>query len=104
MLKIIDQLPDQINLTNNPDWEIKYKKRFVGDRIIDVPDSIVHVLKDEEISFSSPGITISASEVFKELGYGIDNDDEEGEQEVYPNKNPHPCGSDEWVNWKLQST
>lgn len=48
MLEVINELPEKINLTGNAYWNIVYEKKFSGDKIIDVPVSIEHVIPNDE--------------------------------------------------------
>ncbi|HMY85198.1 MAG: 26S protease regulatory subunit [Saprospiraceae bacterium] len=75
VFKVIDELPDTINLGEGSSWEIEYKEDFFGTTIQRKPISIKHISKDSE-SMNHLGAISSLSSLLK----GEENDDEENEE------------------------
>lgn len=58
-LKIVDELPETIDLEKGNDWEIEYKEDFFGTTIQRKPFSIKHIGRDEQSSLAGNNFSIS---------------------------------------------
>lgn len=87
----INSFPDFIDLKNgNENWRVVSEKRFQGSKIIDVPVSIEHFIKEEE----EPETEITPGKDVRDW-FALEMDGEEA--------NPFEKDTDEWTNWEIDN-